>query len=98
MRKSSPEEQPQTVREMAAEYDFRAGVRGKHHKSYRSGHTVRVQRADGTVAEQRFTLEDGAVMLEPDVRQYFPDSESVNTALRSIIKLIPKRRARAKAR
>ncbi|HGJ66142.1 TPA: hypothetical protein ENS27_12290 [bacterium] len=33
--------------------------------------------------------EDGAVMLEPDVKEYFPDSESVNNALRSLISLIP---------
>lgn len=29
------------------------------------------------------------VMLDPDVREYFPDSESVNRTLRSLIKLIP---------
>ena len=37
-------------------------------------------------------------MLEPDVRQYFPDSEAVNHALRSLIALIPrKQEADAKA-
>ena len=30
-------------------------------------------------------------MLEPDVRQYFPDSEAVNNALRSLIALIPRK-------
>jgi len=28
-------------------------------------------------------------MLEPDVQRYFPDSESVNKALRTLITLIP---------
>jgi hypothetical protein len=32
------------------------------------------------------------VTLAPDVREYFPDSESVNAALRSLIGLIPKKR------
>jgi hypothetical protein len=41
---------------------------------------------------QYFTLEEGAVMLEPDVREYFPDSEAVNKALRSLIMLIPQKR------
>jgi hypothetical protein len=35
------------------------------------------------------TLEDGAVMLEPDVSAYFPDSEATNRALRGLIALIP---------
>ena len=83
---------------MLNEYDFTGGVRGKHHKAYRKGHTVRVCKADRTVVEHHFTLEDGAVMLEPDVREYFSDSESVNEALRSLIKLIPKkRRSRTRA-
>jgi hypothetical protein len=38
---------------------------------------------------------EGAVVLAPDVREYFPDSESVNTVLRSLIKLIPRQRRSA---
>jgi hypothetical protein len=77
------------VAEMKPEYDFtqRKGERGKYYQAYRTGHTVRVHQPDGTVTEQHFSLEDGAVMLEPDVRAYFPDSESVNAALRSVIEL-----------
>ena len=70
--------------EMREEYDFSQGVRGKHYRAYRSGHTVQVTKADGTVEECHFTLEDGAVMLDPDLRSRFPDSESVNRALRSL--------------
>jgi hypothetical protein len=75
--------------EMLPEYDFRGGVRGKHHKAYREGHSVTVHKEDGTVQVQHFTLEDGAVMLESDVRKYFPDSETVNRALRGLITLLP---------
>ena len=74
------------------EYDFTGGVRGKHAKQYEAGHRVKVRRADGSVTVQHFTLEDGAVLLEPDVREYFSDSESVNHALRSLINLAPKKR------
>ena len=74
---------------MRAEYDFSGGVRGKHYEAYRQGHTVKVQREDGTVDVHYFALEEGAVLLEPDVRQYFPDSESVNKALRTLIDLVP---------
>ena len=72
--------------EMRPEYDFSRGVRGKHHRAYRQGHYVRVSKEDGTVAVQYFTEEEGSVMLDPDVRAEFPDSESVNRALRTLIR------------
>lgn len=77
--------------EMLPEYDFtdRKGIRGKYHQAYREGHTVRVYEDDGQVTTHYFTLEDGAVMLEPDVRKYFPTSESVNDVLRTLISLRP---------
>ena len=81
--------------DMRPEYDFTnmaGGVRGKYHKAYRAGHTVKIHKADGTTLVQHFKLEDGAVMLEPDVREYFPDSEAVNTALRCLIPLLSKKR------
>ncbi|MEH2154545.1 hypothetical protein [Nostoc sp.] len=39
---------------------------------------------------QHFTLEDGTVMLDADVRDYFPNGEAVNQALRTLISLFPK--------
>lgn len=82
--------------EMRSEYDFagKTGVRGKYYQAYRRGHSVRIQKANGTVATQHFTLQEGAVMLEPDVRKFFPNSESVNRALRSLISLIPEKPAK----
>ena len=67
------------------EYDFSKGVRGKHYKAYREGHTVIIHKDDGTKSIQYFKEEDGAVMLDPDIKIHFPDSESVSKALRSLI-------------
>jgi hypothetical protein len=78
--------------DMLPEYDFTTGVRGKHYKAYRRGHTVNIHQADGTTTVQHLTVEDGAVMLDPDVREYFPDAEAVNQALRTLISLFPKNR------
>lgn len=80
--------------DMLPEYDFTGmkGVRGKYYKAYRRGHRVKIHKADGTISVQYFKLEEGAVMLEPDVRKYFPDSKSVNKALRSLIALVPAKR------
>ncbi len=82
------------------EYDLKnlkGGVRGKYYQAYRAGHTVKIHRPHGTMEVQYFALEDGAVMLDPDVREYFPDSEAVNKALRCLIPLVPKKR-RAKVK
>ena len=77
---------------MRAEYDFSGGVRGKHAAAYREGHSVTIHKKDGTTVVQNFKLEEGAIVLAPDVREYFPDSESVNHALRTLISIAPKTR------
>ncbi len=84
--------------EMLPEYDFSDGVRGKHHASYQKGHSVAIRHADDTVEVSYYQLEDGAVMLEPDVKKYFPSSESVNATLRGLITLLPKRSGKVRAR
>ncbi|MCL4832632.1 MAG: hypothetical protein KJZ86_09335 [Caldilineaceae bacterium] len=88
---------PNTEPDMLPEYDFsgKKGVRGKYYQAYRQGHTVRVIQEDGSATSQYFTLEDGAVLLAPDVRKYFPDSDSVNQALRGLIQLIPQESQKA---
>jgi hypothetical protein len=88
--KNSFEEENVEQDDMRSEYDFSGGVRGKHYQAYRQGHTVKIHQTDGNVIVQHFTLEDGAVFLEPDVREYFPDTEAVNNALRGLIALFPK--------
>ncbi len=88
--------------EMKSGYDFssmKGAVRGKYYKAYRAGHQVAIHQADGTTSIQYFRLEEGAVMLEPDVREYFSNSESVNKALRSLIATLPlKKRTSARSK
>ena len=78
---------------MLPEYDFKGkkGVRGKYAKAMKQGYTVRVTNEDGTVTVRHFMPRENAILLDPDVRVYFPDSESVNSALRSLIALIPEK-------
>jgi hypothetical protein len=78
--------------DLRPEYDFSKGVRGKHYKSYREGHTVTIHQENGTTLIQEYKLEENVVVLEPDVYEYFPDSESVNYALRMLISLAPEKR------
>jgi hypothetical protein len=56
-----------------------------YYRQYRKGHTVRISKKDGSIEEHHFTEEDGSIMLDPDVRKYFPDSKSVNKALREYL-------------
>ncbi|MBI3242811.1 MAG: hypothetical protein HYZ49_11010 [Chloroflexi bacterium] len=80
---------------MRPEYDFSDGVRGKYAKTLReNGYVIRVRHADGTFTERR-VLGENAVILEPDVREYFPNSRAVNNTLRTLIKLFPAKRKAA---
>jgi hypothetical protein len=76
---------------MRAEYDFAGGVRGKHYRAMQAGYTITIRREDGTTVTKEVKPKEGAVILAPDVREYFPDAESVNAALRSLIGLIPQK-------
>lgn len=74
--------------EILPEYDFSKGERGKFYKPLHKGYSTQVHQADGTTIVNHYTLTQGSVLLEPDVRAVFPDSQSVNKALRSLIDLM----------
>ena len=74
--------------------DFSGGVRGKHHAAMKKGYSVKVHREDGTTIIHKFLPEKGAIVLDEDVRNYFPDAKAVNAALRGLIKLLPHNRKR----
>ena len=78
--------------DMRPEYDFTGGVRGKHYKVLREeGYIVRIYNDDGTLTE-RHVAGERTVILEPDVYNYFPNSQAVNHALRTLISLVPEKR------
>jgi hypothetical protein len=76
--------------EMRAEYDFSKAERGKFYRPLDKGYKVHVNQGDGSVVVNHYTLAEGTVLLAPDVREYFSDSEAVNDALRSLIRLMEK--------
>ena len=83
--------------DMRAEYDFTGAVRGKYYRAMQAGYTITIHKADGTTVVKDVMPKKGAVVLEPDIRAYFPTSESVNRALRCLIPLLPqKHRTRPK--
>jgi hypothetical protein len=71
--------------DIAPEYDFSQGVRGKHAAAMRDGYMMVIHHSDGTTEVRDVTPRPGTVVLDPDVRVYFPDSEAVNRALRDLI-------------
>jgi len=74
---------------MLPEYDFTGGVRGKHYRALQAGYTVTIHKADGTKVVKHYKPARGTVVLAPDVHKFFPNSEIVNSTLRSLITLIP---------
>jgi len=74
--------------DMLTEYDFRGAERGKSYLPLHKGYSVTIHKADGSTVVEYYKLIDGAIMLQPDVRAYFPDSEAVNKTLRSLINLM----------
>jgi hypothetical protein len=73
------------------EYDFTHGVKGNHYQKYQQRHNVTINYEDGKKITRMIKPEDNIIILDPDVKKYFPDSESVNSTLRSLIKLIPQK-------
>jgi hypothetical protein len=74
---------------MLPEYDFSKGVRGKHFREYQQGYTVTITHPDGTQTVEQATPNPSVIILDPDLRRYFPDSESVNRTLRTLLAIIP---------
>ena len=93
MKKAMAKAVPTENNDMRAEYDFRGGVRGKHAKAMRTGYTITIRKADGTAIVKDVTPKEGAVVLDPDIQAYFPDSDSVNRTLRCLISLLPRKRS-----
>lgn len=83
----------QTKEEMRPEYDFSGAVRGKYARSLRDdGYVIRICHTDGTFSERR-VLGEKTVILDADVWEYFPSSDAVNNALRTLISLVPNKQA-----
>lgn len=78
---------------MQPEYDFSEGVQGKHHLAYQRGYMVHIHKPDGSIVEEEHLPPPRTVVLDPDVVAYFPDSDSVNRALRALIEIVPQKRS-----
>lgn len=74
---------------MRAEYDFRGktGVRGKYAEAMKNGYTTIIHKEDGSTVIK----ETRPIYLDEDVQKFFPNSNSVNQALRGLIALIPEK-------
>jgi hypothetical protein len=85
---------------MLPQYDFigKKGMHGKYYRAMSEGYTVCIHNEDGTVTEQHFGPLENTVRLDPDVIAYFPDSESVNNALRTLIALVPNKQVGEKSK
>jgi hypothetical protein len=81
MKKRSSNAQNGKSDEMLPHYDFSNGVRGKHYKKFREGVSIQL------IGEQ---VNAKVVTLDDDMGKIFPDSKSVNVALRHLVRAMPK--------
>ena len=88
--KRNPSKPARQTDKMRKTYDFSAGIRGKHAQAMQAGYTIRIHAPNGTVSEKQVPPRS-LVSLEPDVQAFFPDSEAVNHALRTLIALVPEK-------
>src|ERR1044071_6754863 len=91
MKKNTNKSQPDDI---LPEYKLegKKGMREKYAKSMQKGYSVRILNEDGTVTIRDFVSKENTVVLDPDAKAYFPDSESVTQALRSLIYFIPEKK------
>ena len=78
------------IDEIAAEYDFSKGVRGKHHKKMTEGYTITVYSPNKNAYEKRVAEKVSYIKIDKDVYEIFKTSEEINNALRAFINSIPK--------
>lgn len=76
--------------------NFTGGIRGKHRIACQNGYQIHVEQADGSVIIHKFLPDKSAIILDDDIKQYFPDAPAVNAALRGLINLVPQRRKRVR--
>ena len=74
--------------DMLPEYDFTKAVKGKYYQPLHEGFSVHIHQTDGTTTVKRYKDAEGVIILDSDVRLYFPDSKAVNNALRHLISLV----------
>jgi hypothetical protein len=91
MNKKIQDELKDDLREKYDLSQLKNPIKGKYYQQYQQGYKVNVHHEDGTTKVEHFepTKTDNVIILDPDVKSYFPNSESVNSTLRSLIELIP---------
>jgi hypothetical protein len=79
MKKKTNKPQPD---DMLPEYNLKdkKGMRGKYARAMQKRCSVRVLNENGTLTVRDFVSKENTALLDPDVKAYFPDSESVNQA------------------
>ena len=80
---------------MLPEYSLKGKkiIRRIYGEEIERSHTVRITGKNGDVTVHHYKMEDGAIMLAPDVRAYFPDADTVNNVLRALIPALQKVKA-----
>jgi hypothetical protein len=81
--------------EIAEEYDFSKGIRGKYYQKMKDGYSFRVYSTDKNSPGEEVIDRKIFFRIDDDVSKVFKTSEEVNNALSVLITAFPKTRKRA---
>ena len=91
MSKNRKSQSKDEIEDMLPHYDFSKGKHMGYHKKFSKGIAITILSEDDKPIRSKFMYPKGIIVLDEDVKNIFPDSKSVNDALRHIIAAIPKR-------
>jgi uncharacterized protein YaiL (DUF2058 family) len=77
--------------DMLPDYDFSKGEKINYAKKFSDGATITIHSSNGKAPKKKIIQKQSLVILDADVSKFFPDTKSVNSALRHLIAALPKK-------
>jgi hypothetical protein len=82
----------ETKGDMLPNYDFSKGEKPNYAKKFSGGAVITIHSSNGKSSKKKIIQKQSLVILDADVSKVFPDTKSVNSALRHLIAALPKNR------
>ena len=80
---------------MLPHYDFTKGDKPNYAKRFSGGAVISIHSSNGKAIKKKLIKKQSLIILDADVSEVFPDTKSVNTALRHLIAALPQKARKA---
>ena len=78
--------------DMRSHYDFSKGEKPNYAKRFSEGAEIMIHSTNGKQPKKKIIQKQSLIILDADVSSVFPDTKSVNAALRHLIAALPKKK------